>query len=63
MYLKEDGSLNAEGVEIVSHPMSFDYIHDELDWSFLDDVKGWISNYGIHIHVCRTAFNQFTLKR
>lgn len=57
MYLKEDGSLGSNGVEIVSHPMSFDYMHNELDWSFLDDVKGWIKSYGIHIHVCRTAFN------
>ena len=64
MYLKEDGSLGSDGVEIVSHPMSFDYIHDELDWSFLDDVKGWIKSYGIHIHVCRTAFkNQYHIEK
>ena len=64
MYLKEDGSLGSNGVEIVSHPMSFDYIHDELDWSFLDDVKGWIRSYGIHIHVCRTAFkNQYHIEK
>lgn len=64
MYLKEDSSLNDEGVEIVSHPMSFDYIHNELDWSFLDDVKGWIKNYGIHIHVCRKAFkNQLHIEK
>ena len=64
MYLKEDGSLGSNGVEIVSHPMSFDYMHDELDWSFLDDVKGWIRSYGIHIHVCRTAFkNQYHIEK
>lgn len=64
MYLKEDGSLNYDGVEIVSHPMSFDYIHKEMDWNFLDNVKGWINNYGIHIHICRKAFkNQFHIEK
>ena len=64
MYLKEDGSLGSEGVEIVSHPMSFDYIHNELDWSFLSDVRGWINDYGIHIHICRKAFkNQFHIEK
>ena len=64
MYLKEDGSLGCDGVEIVSHPMSFDYIHNDMDWSFLDDVKGWMNSYGIHIHVCRKAFkNQFHIEK
>jgi hypothetical protein len=59
-YLKEDGSLDYGGFEIVSHPMTRQYIHknikikEMLDWL---RKKGFTSykggNCGLHIHFNR----------
>lgn len=64
-YLKSDGSLNC-GFEVVTHPMSHDFIKNEAQ-EFFDvitglrethKVKSWgTSTCGLHIHISRTGFN------
>ena len=34
-YLKQDGSLTDEGVEIVSQPMTYNFITQSGDWKFV----------------------------
>lgn len=57
----DDGSLQ-QGIEIVSEPMSGDYIRDELDLSWLAKARraGWRSwdrsTCGLHIHTSRAGF-------
>jgi hypothetical protein len=59
----EDGSLH-DGIEIVSYPMSADYIRENLNLNWLRDWsrRGWRSwdsendTCGLHIHVSRAGF-------
>jgi len=64
-YLKYDGSLSC-GFELVTHPMSHDFIKNEAHDLFrvltgLRDnykVASWgTSTCGVHIHISRTGFN------
>lgn len=64
-YLKSDGSLNC-GFEVVTHPMSHDFIKNEAEDFFnvitglrnQHQVKSWgTSTCGVHIHISRTGFN------
>lgn len=64
-YLKHDGSLS-NGFELVTHPMSHDFIKNEGHDLFrvlteLRDtykVASWSTNTcGVHIHISRTGFN------
>lgn len=61
VYLKSDGSLNY-GFEIVTHPMTFDYAMNKMDWSHLTrlskmDYRSWdTSTCGLHIHTSRRGF-------
>jgi hypothetical protein len=64
-YLKEDGSLDT-GFELVTNPMSFDYLMNEADdlWKVIEQLKNRFtarsyntSTCGFHIHVSRTGFN------
>lgn len=56
-----DGSLN-NGLELVTEPMSGDYIRNELDLSPLEKLRqrGWRSwdttTCGLHIHISRAGF-------
>lgn len=64
-YLKSDGSLTC-GFEIVTHPMSHDFMMTEADdlWNTISTLK---SNYdmiswgtrtcGVHVHISRSGFN------
>ena len=59
----EDGSLH-DGIEIVSYPMSADYIRENLNLNWLRDWsrRGWRSwdssndTCGLHIHISRAGF-------
>lgn len=60
IYMKHDGSLDPEGVEIVTHPASLAYHTYELRWSAITrtcadhDYKSHDTNScGLHIHVGR----------
>lgn len=71
VYYKHDGSL-ADGVEIVSHPMSFSWFHNNYPWDAFPKLAEIASNRnwrgpaywdrygeypaGIHIHMSRVAF-------
>lgn len=70
IYMKHDGSLNSEGVEIVTHPCSLAYHTGELDWAAISDVcrrNGYRSHdtttCGLHIHVGRKAMGPDGLRR
>jgi hypothetical protein len=66
-YLKHDGSLH-DGFEIVTHPMSHDFLKNEAGEFFAImeglrsqqgiRVKSWdTKTCGLHIHISRTGFN------
>lgn len=60
----EDGSLN-NGIEVVSYPMSADYIRENLNLNWLRQwsSNGWRSwdadgeTCGLHVHVSRAGFS------
>lgn len=59
LYCKSDGSLN-DGVEIVSHPMTLEYLYG-MDLESLEDMIESNSLYaestcGFHVHVNRDSF-------
>jgi hypothetical protein len=69
-YFKQDGSLN-DGFEIITHPMSFDYIISRQD-----DLKSMLSKLsssgyksydkktcGMHIHISKKGFGTWHLLR
>ena len=59
VYLKNDGSLD-NGFEIVTHPLSFDYIKSHNIFEKIEEtLKGKARAYnkgGMHIHISRDAF-------
>jgi hypothetical protein len=58
VYCKYDGSVS--GIEMVTHPMSHEYLQKEIDWSFLDDLERRgcdAEDNGIHVHISRAAFD------
>lgn len=62
LYCKHDGSLE-DGFELVTHPMSLAYHHQEMPWAELlkEAVSmGYLSHQtstcGLHVHVSRNAF-------
>ena len=59
-YVKSDGSLDS-GMEIVTHPMSYDYAIDNFPWPMLAELKKQgmqaSSRTGVHIHVSRAGFS------
>lgn len=65
IYMKHDGSLGSEGVEIVTHPCSLAYHQYELRWAEISRVcraNGFKSHdagtCGLHIHVGRKQMGQ-----
>ena len=63
IYMKHDGSLNDEGVEIVTHPCTLNYHQYELKWGAI--IKACKNNSykshdtttcGLHVHVNRDFF-------
>lgn len=70
-YFKSDGSLD-NGFEIVTHPMTFEYIHQHktdifqkaLDTLIANGYRSYDSNTcGIHIHLSKKAFGTWQLYR
>ena len=64
VYIKHDGSLN-DGMEIVTHPMSFDFHMKSMPWAeILSKARnlGYTSHQartcGLHVHVSRQAFGR-----
>lgn len=67
-YLKEDGSLSSNGVEIVTHPLSYQYAMKEFD---IDGICTLALKHefrshdtdtcGIHIHVSRRPLTEKTI--
>lgn len=60
-YLKEDASI-AEGFEIVTHPMSYEYAMNVFNWDALRALResgAEVNEYdnGLHVHVSREAFD------
>ena len=65
IYCKHDGSLEDNGVEIVTHPCSLEYHTHELGW---EQVIGTARSHdyeshnagtcGLHVHVNRTFFGE-----
>lgn len=63
IYMKHDGSLNSEGVEIVTHPCTLNYHQYELKWGAIintcerHDYKSHNTDTcGLHTHVNRDFF-------
>ena len=62
IYLKEDGSLGPDGVEIVTMPSTLEAFKNTFPFDALDNArrKGarsfYYANCGFHIHVARSAF-------
>jgi hypothetical protein len=58
IYAKEDGSV--AGVELVSHPMTYDWALASFPWEMLDKIKKTprcsAGDNGLHVHVSRAAF-------
>ena len=62
-YMKHDGSLDDEGIEIVTHPCTLDYHLNEFPWNEVTSMArshGYKSHdaetCGLHVHVSRFAF-------
>ena len=65
MYVKADGSLSEEGLELVTHPCNLDYHKNNMEWEAI--MKRAISmgyrshqtsTCGLHIHVNRDCFGE-----
>lgn len=63
IYIKEDGSLSYEGMEIVTHPATLDYHVNKFPWADICEAAlsyGYRSHdtdtCGLHIHASRALF-------
>jgi len=63
IYLKHDGSLSSDGIEIVTHPATLDYHMHLMPWSDIiqaardyDYTSHDAGTCGLHIHASRTLF-------
>ena len=70
IYMKHDGSLGSEGVEIVTHPCSLAYHQYELRWAEISrtcrshDYKSHdAETCGLHIHIGRKQMGSSTEER
>ena len=70
IYMKHDGSLGSEGVEIVTHPCSLAYHQYELRWAEISrtcrshDYKSHdAETCGLHIHIGREQMGSSTEER
>ena len=69
LYIKTDGSLDC-GLELVTHPMTLDYHLYNMPWNdVLEEARAlnYLSHKtdtcGLHIHISRKAFGEFTLEQ
>ncbi|WP_245717143.1 hypothetical protein [Nocardia mikamii] len=60
-YLKEDGSIQPCGYELVTHPMSYEFARQWFPWSLLNRLRllgaYTDTSVGIHVHVSRAGFS------
>lgn len=70
IYIKADGSLSSEGMEIVTHPATLDYHVNRFPWSEICDTAlsyGYRSHdtttCGLHIHASRSLFGDTALEQ
>lgn len=70
IYLKEDGSLSEEGIEIVTHPATLEYHVNHFPWSEICEAAlsyGYRSHdtdtCGLHIHASRSLFGDTILEQ
>ncbi len=69
MYLKNDGSLEDEGLEIVTHPCSLAYHMYEFRWAEVDRIcrnngyEDGAYTTGLHIHVGRKQMGKTNAER
>jgi len=70
IYIKEDGSLSCEGMEIVTHPATLDYHVNHFPWT---EICGAALSYGyrshdtdtcgLHIHASRSLFGDTQIEQ
>ena len=59
LYLKEDGSLEDGGFEVVSYPMTIDYHLNQMDWDSVIEAARYTHgswDCGFHVHVSNSSF-------
>lgn len=63
IYLKHDGSLSTDGIEIVTHPATLEYHMSDMPWSDIiqaardyDYTSHDAGTCGLHIHASRSLF-------
>lgn len=68
IYLKNDGSLDESGIEIVTHPMTMDYFHSEFPLTEIisaaksNDFTSHDNNKcGLHVHVDRNCLGKTSI--
>jgi hypothetical protein len=66
-YLKEDGSLNCYGIEIISQPMTFENVINSNHWKLLFDlIKEYkmnnTNNCGLHFHLDKEYLTDDNIK-
>jgi hypothetical protein len=64
-YCKRDGSIPIQGIEIVSHPATYQY-HKSNQWKDIFDTLNYydikdISNCGLHFHIDRKSLAKKTI--
>ncbi len=65
-YLKHDGSLDSNGVEIVSHPFTLEYLQEKRPYNNLKDcnIKSFKnSSTGLHVHINRRYLTELDIAR
>ncbi len=70
IYIKEDGSLSNDGMEIVTHPATLDYHMRHFPWQDICDAAlyhGYRSHdtdtCGLHIHASRSLFGNTDIEQ
>lgn len=70
IYIKEDGSLSYEGMEIVTHPATIDYHVKHFPWAEICEAAssyGYKSHdtdtCGLHIHASRSLFGDTQIEQ
>lgn len=70
IYIKEDGSLSRDGMEIVTHPATLDYHINQFPWTDICQTAlsyGYRSHdtdtCGLHIHASRSLFGDSILEQ
>jgi hypothetical protein len=70
IYLKEDGSLSCDGIEIVTHPATLDYHVNHFPWGDVCEAAlsyGYKSHdtdtCGLHIHASRSLFGDTEIEQ